>query len=185
MSANAYLVITLADGNLLKSEYDVDLSNNRYMENPFPGRPALTSGKNPLFPLASFDLAVSTDVTVDPQTGLKAGKPHFKDLAVMRILDVATTTLFISLVSGEAVKYADVLLTKATGGSTGEAVYTAFGLGNVLFSALQWSDGEEATQESVSLTYRKLWTAYRVQKPDGSYAKWTVQGWDRLKNGPA
>jgi type VI protein secretion system component Hcp len=182
--SNAYLVITLSNGTLLKSEYQIDFANNQYMQNPFPGRPALKSDQNPLFPLASFNLGVSTDVGIGSQNGPQAGKPHFKDLAVARMLDIATTTLFIDLVSGDSVKYADVLLTKSAGGNGVGAVFSAFGLGTVLFSSLQWSDDEEATRESVSLFYRKLWTAYRVQKPDGSYASWTVKGWDRLKNAP-
>jgi type VI protein secretion system component Hcp len=183
--SNLYMVVTKADGTVLKSEYAIDFTNNRYMEDPFPGRPALKSDQNPLFELATFDLGVSTDVTVDPQTGLKAGKPHFKDLAVIRKLDVATTTLFIELVSGEPLKYVDVLLTKSSGGGGVGAVYCAFGLGTVQVSSLQWSDDDETTLESVSLAYRKLWTAYRLQKPSGDFAKWTIQGWDRLKNAPA
>jgi type VI protein secretion system component Hcp len=185
VSADAYLVITMNDGTLLESEYSIDFSKDRYMENPFPGRPKLSSGKNPLFEIESYGLGLSTDVTLDTQTGLRAGKPHFKDLAVTRKLDVATTTLFSYLVAGEPVKYADVLLTKASGTNTLGAVYCAFGLGTVLFSSLQWSDDDEAPVESVSLSGRKYWTAYRRQKPSGNFDDWTVRGWDRIKNAPA
>jgi type VI protein secretion system component Hcp len=171
------MVITLSDGELLKSENAQELGSG--FQDPFPGRPALGPGKV-LFPLQSFSTGLSTTVTVAAKTGIDAGKPDFGDLSVMRFLDVATTTFFIDLCSGKAIKYVDVLIAKAGDPPT---TFAGFGLGKVLVSSLQWSGSEETPEESVSFAYGQIWMAYRVQNPQSdAYGSWAIKGWDRTKN---
>jgi type VI secretion system secreted protein Hcp len=174
---NAYLLITLSDGTFLKSETIQQIGSG--FQDPFPGRPQLGPGKI-LFPLQSYSLGASNTVTIGSKGGMGAGKPDFGDLAVMRFLDVATTTFFIDLCSGKALKFVDVLISKTV--DSNESTFAGFGLGKVLLTSLEWSGSEETPEESVSFAYGQIWTGYRVQNPQSTFGPWTIKGWDRTKN---
>jgi type VI protein secretion system component Hcp len=180
VAVNAYLLITLADGSFLKSENSQQLGSG--FQDPFPGRPALGPGKI-LFPLQSYSVGVSTAVTIGTKGGVGAGKPDFGDLAVMRFFDVATTTFFIDLCSGKALKFVDLLISSTI--NADESTFAGFGLGKVLLSGLQWSGSEETPEESVSFAYGQIWTGYRVQNTQtDAFGPWAIRSWDRTKNAP-
>jgi type VI protein secretion system component Hcp len=178
VATNAYLVITLSDGTFLKSENIQEIGSG--FQDPFPGRPPLGPGKI-LFPLLSYSLGASNAATIGPKGGMDAGKPDFGDLSVMRLLDVATTTFFIDLCSGKALKFVDVLVSKAI--DSNEFTFAGFGLGKVLLTSLEWSGSEETPDESVSFAYGQIWTGYRMQNAQtGAFGPWAIKGWDRTKN---
>ncbi len=183
MAVNAYLVVTLNDGSFLKSENIQTVNSSFASPYPFHGRPSLTSAKNPLFEIQSYSTGVSTQVTIGSK-GTGAGKPDFSDLALMRFFDVATTTFFADLCAGKSLKYADLLLTKSTGGQSQETVFAAFGLGKPILTSLQWSGSQESPEESVAFAYAQLSLAYRAQNPTGGFGLWAVKGWDRTTNTP-
>ena len=84
--------------------------------------------------------------------------------------------------AGQPFQSVNLLLRKASGGSTSGQIFLVFGFDLVAVKTISWSHDDEAPKETVTFEYGALSIAYAPQKPDGSVGGFDVKGWDGVKN---
>lgn len=133
--------------------------------------------------LLSFSLGASQPVSTGSATGGRtAERVNMSDLSAMKIVDKATTDLFLSCCNGKHFKKVQLEICEA---SENKHCYLAYEMEEVIVSSFQasGSSGGEKPTESFSLNFGKIKWTYTPLKGDGKPGtKVGPVGWDLTMN---
>ncbi len=186
MAVQGFLVILDQDNQPVQSEIQSDYSQvfgpgaPQYPSGQtFAGLPAAVSDSRNAFEIEDFSF--DTHINVGSGTA-GSSKVAFDPLNITMKVDKATPVFFQDLAAGRVFNSAALVLLKSAGGDHTGVAYCVLGFGTVFAHTFAMSYDDESPKLALSFTYRQAQIAYRQQKPDGSFAAWFEDGWDRDAN---
>lgn len=112
------------------------------------------------------------------------GKVTMQDIHFTKVIDKASTKLFLACCKGDHIASATLTFRKA-GGDQQE--YFTVKLKDLMISNITWSDhagGGSLAQEQSSLAFTEIKFEYKEQGKDGKLKGPVLAGWDVKKNAP-
>ena len=148
-----------------------------------PGE-ALDSKHKDWIEIKSYNFGVSQEIseTASSAGGATAGRSHFSDFHVSKVVDKASAKLFETCAKGTHIPKIIIHVNRAGGD---QVKYLEITLEQVLISSFTHSANTEGDLpvENFTLNYAKIKTAYTQQKrTDGQGGGQIAGGWDRTAN---
>lgn len=108
-----------------------------------------------------------------------AGRAHFADLQITKVIDKSSPTLMLAVANGKHYKTA-VLSVRKTGGSSD---FLTIMMSDVTITNYQASGNSgDLPTDSFSLNFSKIQFQYQQQNSDGGVGSIFSSGWDLLRN---
>lgn len=130
----------------------------------------------------SFSLGASNPSSVATGTGSGAGKVSISSISVQKVVDKATSKLFMACCQGKHFTKGKLTVREAGGDSPVE--YLVLDFTQVFVDSISWgaASGGEKPSESVSFSFASVKFTYQEQAAAGSGSKAGEAGWDLQKN---
>lgn len=130
----------------------------------------------------SFSWGASNPTSSAHGSGAGVGKVHMGDVSVTKVMDKASSKMFLSCCNGDPIKTATFTFRKA---GKDQQEYLVIKLSDAMVSSISLSDhsgGSALATEQVSFSYTKVEFDYKPQKPDGTLDTAVKSGWDQKAN---
>jgi type VI secretion system secreted protein Hcp len=131
--------------------------------------------------LESFSWGVSNPGGFVAGGGAGTGKPVPGDFNVVMPFSAASPTIFLKLVTGQAIDSAIISMRQAGGGPGGGADFLTYTFDTVFMTKLDWEGGADRPAEGVSFQFEKVNIDYHTTKVDGSLGDEIRASFDFLK----
>ena len=134
--------------------------------------------------LKTFKFGVEqSETTGSGSGGAGAGKAKFGEFEVVKMVDQASTPLFLACCAGAHFPCVRLAIRKSGGSNL---VYLQYVFTMVFVTKIDWSGGggEEAPEETVTFKYGAMGVEYTRQKPDGTGDKPMQASWSVASNQP-
>jgi type VI secretion system secreted protein Hcp len=111
----------------------------------------------------------------------ETSNPSFSEVTFSKVMDVASTALFMQATCGKSLGKAEIHFLQTGGTDAKGQVYLTIELDEAIVSSYSVSSGGDRPTESFSLNFTKI--TYNYDKYDGAtVVKGTPQKWDLEKN---
>ena len=130
----------------------------------------------------SFSWGASNATSYAHGTGGGVGKVQMQDINITKVMDKASSKMFLACCNGEAIKFATFVFRKA---GKEQQEYLTIKLSDAMVSSITLGDhggGATLAQEQVSFSYTKVEFDYKPQKADNTLDTAIKSGWDQKAN---
>jgi len=130
----------------------------------------------------SFSLGASNPTSVSTGTGSGAGKVSISSINVQKIVDKATSKLFLACCQGKHFTKGKLTVREAGGDTPVE--YLVLDFTQLFVDSISWgaASGGDKPSESLSFSFATVKMTYQEQAAAGSGTKAGEAGWDLQKN---
>ena len=177
MADDAYMAFQKYDGHWLDSESQVDFKQDQaptFKDLFKPGK---------VFEITSPEFGIEQTLNIGSSTkGIGAGKVTFNEFSITKKMETASTTMFKMACSGTPFQQVNLGLRKASGGTTAAEFFLVFIFSLVGIKGINFSNGDEGPEETITFNYGGICMQYRMQKQDGTFASIIPGGWNQVTN---
>lgn len=130
----------------------------------------------------SFSLGASNPTSVSTGTGSGAGKVDISSMSIQKVVDKASTKLFLGCCQGTHFTKGKLTVREAGGDSPVE--YLVLDFTQVFVDSISWggATGGDKPSESVSFSFASIQMTYQEQQAAGSGQKAGQAGWNLQQN---
>lgn len=130
----------------------------------------------------SFSLGASNPTSVSTGMGSGAGKVDISSMSIQKVVDKATTKLFLACCQGK--HFTKGTLTVREAGGDSPVDYLVVDFTQVFVDSISWGGaaGGGKPSESLSFSFASIKMTYQDQQSSGSGQKAGEAGWDLQKN---